>query len=192
MHFSNLFTLLSYLVFLAAPISATPFVVSSLSASFPTMHTPHPRHRTRVLTSQGGVVTVNSLHHNIKVVQLYAFYPLTSTLVRTFNSLYLGIMVNLSPHGEWFNVPPMSRVLLQVGDVYLQFLSEHLNVPIPWHLVRGWASAMDDAMARGGLVGFYVATFERFNTDDALTFYIQMGVGEPPLLAAPAAKRRRI
>ncbi|KAL8897553.1 MAG: hypothetical protein Q9207_007164 [Kuettlingeria erythrocarpa] len=193
MHFSNLFTLLSYLVFLAAPISASPFAVLSLPASSPpTMHTPHPQHRARVLMPQGKVVTLNSLHHNIRVVQLYALYPVTSTLLRTFNSLYLGIMINLSPHGPWFNIPPMSRVLLQVRDVYLEFLSEDSNVPIPWHLVRGWASAMDDAMARGGLIGFYVASFERLNADHVLKFWIHMGVGEPPALAAAAAKRRRV
>ncbi|KAI4175942.1 MAG: hypothetical protein LQ346_007971 [Caloplaca aetnensis] len=192
MHFSKLFTLLSYLIFLAAPVFATPLAVSSLLASSPTVQTPHPQHRARVLVPPGRVVTVNSLTHNIKVAQLFAFYPLTSALVRTFNSLYLGIMVNLSPQGPWFNIPPMSRVILQARDVYLEFVSEDPSVPVPWYLVRGWAQAMDDAMARGGFVGFYVASFERLAPDNLLKFWIHMGVGEPPGLAAAGAKRRRI
>lgn len=190
MHFSILLLLLSSLLFSASPLLAIPLTTSSQSSVLSSLQSRHEKHHPRVYPA--GTITFNSITHRTRFTMLTAFYPLTSSIVRTVNNIYFEIMFNLSAHGKWTNVAPMSRVLLQSADVYLIFLSEKPNVPVPWELIKEWAEAMDNITTMGGFVGTYTATFERLVGDRVVDFWIHMGIGSPPALAAAAAKRKRV
>lgn len=189
MHLSNLLALLCYLLFLAAPLFALPLTISSQPTSPPTIQARHQRHTARALISTGRVITLNSLTHHTKLVELYAFYP-SPTLIRIFTNIYFQILFNLSTQGPWFNVPPMSRVLIKSANVYLEFLSTDPDVPVPWQLVKEWAEALDFTMSRGGFLGFYTASFERLTGNRVVDYWIHLGAGEPFPSAATAARRK--
>ncbi|KAL8834764.1 MAG: hypothetical protein Q9170_003613 [Blastenia crenularia] len=127
--------------------------------------------------------------HRTKLTQLIAFYPVSSAIVRTVYSIYFEIFFNLTPQGQWYNVPAMSRVLLRNNDIYLEFSSTNPQVPVPWQLVKEWAEAMELGLDRGGFCGTYTASIARLTANGLADFWIQMGIGDPIPLAAAAARR---
>ncbi|KAL8646682.1 MAG: hypothetical protein Q9210_005995 [Variospora velana] len=146
------------------------------------------------ITGKGQVANIEEVLGVVfeKFVQLYAFYPVTKTMIRAIGSLYFGIFFNLSPHGPWANIPPMSHVVLHAGGLYLEFLSPDPRVPVPWSFVKDWAEALDMNLNMGGFIGEYIASFERLTGDQVIDYWVRLGTAPPPLLAAAAAKRKRL
>ncbi|KAL8702734.1 MAG: hypothetical protein Q9201_004087 [Fulgogasparrea decipioides] len=132
-------------------------------------------------------MTFNSLNYRTKFTWWNAWVPM-QIAVRTLNNIYFEILFNLSPHGDWFNIPPMKRVMVKANDLCLIFTTTDPKVPVPWQLVREWAEAMERLTDMGGLIGSYVASFERRVGENVIDFWVYLGIGTPPALAATAAK----
>ncbi|KAI4118848.1 MAG: hypothetical protein LQ345_001182 [Seirophora villosa] len=199
MHVVNLLTVLACLLFIASPINAVPLTISSQPASPRALpYHLHQQRRPRNTPNQGvfhfnyALLRQGAFTHHATFVQLQAFYPVTSAIIRAIGSIYFEIFFNLSPLGSWANIPPMNRVVIHVADIYLEFLSPNPQVPVPWSLVKHWAEMMDLYLNMGGFVGSYVASFERIVGDEIIDFWVSMHYGPPPPLAAAAAKMKRL
>ncbi|KAL9016310.1 MAG: hypothetical protein Q9185_006352 [Variospora sp. 1 TL-2023] len=194
MHVVNPLIVLMYLFFITSPLYAVPLMISSQPASLRSLRTQHhqQQYRPRAFTPPHAVIHFNTLTHHTRFVQLYAFYPVTKAIIRALGSLYFEVFFNLSPHGPWANIPPMSHVVLHAGGLYLEFLSSDPRLPVPWSVVRDWAEALDMDLNMGGFIGEYIASFKRLTGDGDIEYWIRLGTAPPPPLAAAGAKRKRL
>ncbi|KAI4126622.1 MAG: hypothetical protein LQ338_003644 [Usnochroma carphineum] len=190
MLFSNRLTVLSYLLFLASHLLAVPLSISSHPAVPQSLEAQQQHHRLRPRVNPAYQLTWTSNTHRAIFSMLMEFYPLNTLIVRAINNIYFEIIFNLSNHGPWYNIPPMSRVLVKSASIYLLFMSTDPNSAVPWSVVRDWAESMDYMTLRGGFLGTYVASFSRLVDDEVVEWWVHMGIGSPPELAAAAAKRR--
>lgn len=192
MHFSHSLTLfVSYLLFIVSPLLAIPLTISAQATSphrFPRARISELRPRYFPLLRDHSTITADSTTHRTTFTTLLSFYPVTPTIVRTLYNLYFEIAFNLSPDGDWFNVPEMSRILLKQNGIYLLFTSSDPALPVPWALVKKWAESMELVLNRGGFCGTYMGTMERL-TDGFIEYYIRLGFGDPLALAAAAARK---
>ncbi|KAL8708733.1 MAG: hypothetical protein Q9220_006459 [cf. Caloplaca sp. 1 TL-2023] len=202
MHILHHLTTIAYLLYLissvhaapstpnshASPLSPPPWLPLSLQHSNPPSR---PRSRRRIhprFTDPIGVktVTFNSLTHKTIFTYCASVIPM-HIAARSVANIYFEIFFNLSPHGAWYNIPPMSRVLIQSRDVYLVFTAASPDVPVPWALVRDWAQAMEHMTDMGWVLGQYTASFERLVGDKLVDFWVTLNAGTPLSLAAAAA-----
>ncbi|KAL9028352.1 MAG: hypothetical protein Q9196_003270 [Gyalolechia fulgens] len=193
MHFSSsLALIISYLLCIASAILAIPLTITPEAAS-PSQalraRQPEVRPRYFPLDRNHGTVVADSATHRTRFTMLTAFYPATSVIVRTMYSMYFEILFNLSPQGDWYHMPAKSKILLKQKDLYLLFFSEDPLVPVPWILVKEWVEAMELTLDRGGFVGTYIASIARHGADGFADFWVQLGIGDPPLLTAAAARK---
>ncbi|KAL8692965.1 MAG: hypothetical protein Q9218_002114 [Villophora microphyllina] len=190
MHLAHFLTLISYLCLLLTGFAiGIPYGNSLSPQKSEQQLSHHPRYiRPRVLTdgSPTKTITLYTLTHRTTFTWLAAYIP-SRIAAESLVKIYHEILYQCSSKGEWFNSAPLERVVLRAKDVYLVFTATDPQVPVPWQLVKEWAEAMEHSIDMNGFIGPYVATFERLVGDRIVDFWVQLGIGTPPALAAAAA-----
>ncbi|KAL8670571.1 MAG: hypothetical protein Q9168_004899 [Polycauliona sp. 1 TL-2023] len=204
MYFYNLISLITYLLYLFKPLLAIPLIDASPEAAAKpssrvildtTTHIPPPisppSHLSR-RTNYHHMQTAFATIHSGSIAYGLVFSGFTQTLpikaaALALDAIYFDIHFNLSPHGQWYHRPPQSRVLLRAGDMYLLFTATDPFKTVPWALIKQWVVIMERFSDLGGFVGFYIASFRRLVDEDIIDYMVETGIGNPVLLAAPAA-----
>ncbi|KAL8626592.1 hypothetical protein Q9189_007714 [Teloschistes chrysophthalmus] len=185
MQLQHFFTLTSFLLLLftsstiAAPYNASPFPQPQESDR---QISHHARYIDRRVISDGSPTksfTMNTLTHKTTFTFLAAYVP-SNAAANALVRIYHEILYQCSPKGAWFHSPPLPRIVVRIKDAYVIFASANPDVPVPWQLVKEWAEAMEHVMDLNGLIGPYVATFERLVGEKMVDFWVQMGIGTPP------------
>ncbi|KAL9601886.1 MAG: hypothetical protein Q9219_002239 [cf. Caloplaca sp. 3 TL-2023] len=191
--FENFLALISYLLCTITPLHAMPYATSSDNSQpvVPSQSEQQARHHHFLLPrTPPGTITASTLTHRTRLTQLLTFYPLTATIFSTLHLLYFQIHFNLSKHGKWYRLPPVSRVLIRQKELYILFYSSDPRVTLPWSFLRDWAEAMEMALEKGGFCGTYLASVQRIDGVTEADIWIRMGIGEPADLADAAAAAR--
>ncbi|KAL8777883.1 MAG: hypothetical protein Q9194_002299 [Teloschistes cf. exilis] len=185
MHLPHFLTLASFLLLLftssaiAAPYNVSPF---SQQQESDRQLSHRPQYIDRRVLSDGSPTksfTMNTLTHRTTFTFLAAYVP-SNTAANALVRIYHEILYQCSPKGAWFHSPPLPRIVVKIKEAYIIFASANPDVPVPWQLVKEWAEAMEHVMDMNGLIGPYVATFERLVGEKVVDFWVQMGIGAPP------------
>ncbi|KAL8658467.1 MAG: hypothetical protein Q9202_007554 [Teloschistes flavicans] len=184
MHLPHFFTLTSFLLLFTISAIAIPYNIlpSPPQQRADRQLSHHTRYIHRRVLGDGSptkTITMNSLTHHTTFTWLAAYVP-SSIAANALVKIYHEILYQCSPSGAWFNSPPMPRVVVHVKEAYLIFTSTNPDIPVPWQLIKEWAEAMEYVMDMNGLIGPYVATFERLVGEKVVDFWVQMGIGIPP------------
>ncbi|KAL8855222.1 MAG: hypothetical protein Q9221_000128 [Calogaya cf. arnoldii] len=190
MNWSHLLTLISYLLFISKPLLAAPFTDASSEVAAKTssrleLRSPYsvPSHYFKSFST---TIVAGNLAYHLYFRGFTQALPIKAARLG-LQAMYFDINFNLTPYGKWYNLPPQSRILLRAGEMYLQFVAADALSTVPWEIVKRWADVLERLTSLGGFVGLYSASFQRSVGGKTVVYWVSAGIGDPALLAAPAA-----
>ncbi|KAL8995169.1 MAG: hypothetical protein Q9169_005054 [Polycauliona sp. 2 TL-2023] len=109
----------------SAPASVSTLPSSTFRLSYRSQRL-KPRNFRTVTT----VIHFDSLTYGLRFSAFTQCLPIKAAVL-ALDAIYFDIHYNLTPYGKWYNLAPMSRILLRAGEWYLMFTASDPSMTVP-------------------------------------------------------------